>query len=54
MKTFTLTASFICIILFMVCLAGFGDFKHLIAFGIFSVLFYLEHLNCKINELKDE
>lgn len=56
MKNFCLIASAICGILFAVCIAGvgtgIGTTENLIAFGILDVIFYLQYLNCKIDELK--
>jgi hypothetical protein len=52
MKTFTLIASVISGILFTACILGFGEIEHLITFGVLDIMFYLQHLNCKIDELK--
>lgn len=54
MKTFTLIASVICGILFAICIAGVGTTENLITFGILDIMFYLQHLNCKIDELKNK
>lgn len=52
MKNFCLIASVICGILFAVSIAGVGTTENLIAFGILDIMFYLQYLNCKIDELK--
>lgn len=54
MKTFTLIASVINGILFTACILGFGEIEHLITFGVLDIMFYLQHLNCKIDELKNK
>jgi hypothetical protein len=51
MKTFYLILSVICGILFTVSIAGVGTIENLITFGILDVVFYLQYLNCKIDEL---
>jgi hypothetical protein len=52
MKNFCLIASIICGILFTASIAGVGTTENLISFGILDVMFYLQYLNCKIDELK--
>lgn len=52
MKNFCLIASIICGVLFAMCIAGVGTTENLIAFGILDILFYLQYLNYKIEELK--
>lgn len=54
MKNFCLIASVICGILFTACIIGFGDLENLITFGVLDVMFYLQYLNCKIDELKNK
>lgn len=54
MKTFTLIASVISGILFTLCILGVGTTEHLITFGVLDIMFYLQHLNCKIDELKNK
>ena len=54
MKNFCLIASLICGILFAVCIAGVGTTENLIIFGMLDIIFYLQHLNCKIDELKNK
>jgi hypothetical protein len=52
MKNFCLITSIICGILFTASIAGLGTIENLITFGILDVMFYLQYLNCKIDELK--
>ena len=52
MKNFCLIASIICGILFTVSIAGVGTIENLIAFGVLDILFYMQYLGCKIDELK--
>ena len=52
MKNIYLFASVICGILFAACILGVGTTESLITFGILDVMFYLQYLNCKIDELK--
>lgn len=54
MKNFCLIASIICGILFTASIAGVGTIENLIAFGILDILFYVQYLNCKIDELKNK
>lgn len=54
MKNFCLIASIICGILFTASIAGVGTIENLIAFGVLDVLFYMQYLNCNIEELKKE
>lgn len=54
MKNLCLILSIICGILFAVCITGVGTTEHLITFGILDVMFYLQYLNCKIDELKNK
>ena len=54
MKNFCLIASVICGILFTACIVGWGELEHLITFGILDIMFYLQHLNYKIDELKNK
>lgn len=54
MKTFTLIASVVCGILFTLCILGVGNTEELITFGVLDIMFYLQHLNCKIDELKNK
>lgn len=53
MKNFCLIASIICGILLIASIAV-GTIENLIVFGILDVMFYLQHLNCKIDEIIDE
>ena len=52
MKNFCLIASIICGILFAICIVGVGTTENLITFGILDIMFYLQYLNYKIEELK--
>ena len=52
MKNICLIGSVICGILFIASIAGVGTTENLIAFGILDILFYLQYLNCRIDELK--
>ena len=52
MKNFCLIASIICGILFTVSIAGVGTIENLITFGVLDILFYMQYLSCKIDELK--
>lgn len=54
MKNFCLIASVICGILFTVSIAGVGTIENLITFGILDILFYMQYLSCKIDELKKQ
>ena len=54
MKIFYLIAAVISGILFTVSIAGVGTIENLITFGILDVLFYMQYLNCKIDELKNK
>lgn len=54
MKNFCLVASAICGILFAACIVGLGETKHLISFGVLDIVFYLQYLNYKIDELKNK
>ena len=54
MKNFCLILSVICGILFTASIAGLGTIENLIAFGILDVIFYMQYLNCKIDELKNK
>ena len=54
MKNFCLIGSVICGILFTACIIGFGELEHLITFGVLDIMFYLQYLNCKIDELKNK
>ena len=51
MKNFCLIASVICGICFALCVAGAGTTENLITFGVLDIVFYLQYLNCKIDEL---
>ena len=54
MKNFCLIASIICGILLIASIAGVGTIENLITFGILDIMFYLQHLNYKIDEIIDE
>lgn len=52
MKNFCLILSTICGIFLVASIAGVGTTENLIAFGVLDIMFYLQYLNCKIDELK--
>lgn len=54
MKNFCLIASVISGILFTASIAGLGTIENLIAFGVLDILFYMQYLSCKIDELNNE
>ena len=54
MKNFCLIASVICGILFTASIAGLGTIENLITFGALDIIFYLQYLSCKIDELKKQ
>lgn len=54
MKNFCLIASVISGILFTASIAGLGTIENLIAFGVLDILFYMQYLSCKIDELKNK
>ena len=54
MKNFCLILSVICGILFAASIVGLGTIENLIAFGVLDITFYLQYLNCKIDELKNK
>ena len=54
MKNFCLILSIICGILLIASIAGVGTIENLIVFGILDILFYMQYLNCKIDELKNK
>ena len=54
MKNFYLILSVICGILFTMCIVGVGTTESLITFGVLDILFYMQYLNCKIDELKNK
>ena len=54
MKNFCLIASVISGILFTLCIAGVGTIENLITFGALDIIFYLQYLSCKIDELENK
>mgnify|MGYP006386149373 CR=1 FL=1 len=52
MKTICLILSVICGILFTICIA-LENTEGLIVFGVLDIMFYLQFLDCKIEEIKN-
>lgn len=52
MKNLCQILSIICGILFTVCIL-IESIDGLIVFGVLDIMFYLQYLSCKIDELKD-